>query len=181
MEELLKMFEEIGGTIEAEIRHGIETVCSDIHEATVPCGKCRCQEQEEDDDELSPAQYLFLHLAELHNLVGFGIKRVIFADEDKKTIVIFTDGTKQIATCSGNDVYSRETGVMVCILKRIYGSSINDMLNEIADETKKAENGKSELVFIQKKPAESKTAEQTVQPEQKEKIPAESKTETAAE
>jgi len=181
MEELLKMFEEIGSTIETEIRHGIETVCSDIHEATAPCGKCRCQEQGEDDDELSPAQFLFLHLTELHNLVGFGIKRVIFADEDKKTIVIFTDGTKQIATCSGNDVYSRETGVMVCILKRIYGNGINDLLNEIADETEKAENGKSELVFIQKKRAENKTEEQEVQPEQKEEIPAESEAETKAE
>ena len=139
MEELLKMFEEIGGTIEAEIRHGIESVCSDIHEATAPercCGKCRCHEQAEEEEELSPAQYLFLHLAELHNLVGFGIKRVIFADEDKKTIVIFTDGTKQIATCSGNDVYSRETGVMVCNLNRTYGNdkvAFSDYLKEVRE------------------------------------------------
>ena len=182
MEEILKMFEEIGGKIEEEIRHGIENVCSEIHEANAPeCCNCRCHEQEEEKEEITPAEYLFLHLAELKSLVSFGIKKVIFADEDKKTIVIFTDGTRQIATCSGNDIYSRETGIMVCILKRIYGNSINDMLNEIADETEKAENGKSELVFIQKKRTENKTEEQEVQPEQKEEIPAESETETTAE
>lgn len=75
-----------------------------------------------------------MQFASLHSLVAFNIKRVIFAEEDKKTIVIFDDGTKQIAACSDNDVYSREAGVMICVLKRIYANSVNDMLNEIADE-----------------------------------------------
>lgn len=79
MEEILKMFEEIGGKIEEEIRHGIENVCNEIHEANAPeCCNCRCHEQEEEEEELTPAEYLFLHLAELKSLVSFGIKKSNF-------------------------------------------------------------------------------------------------------
>ena len=165
MEGFLKLLESIGASIEHDAESACEEeCCCSGHCEDCPC--CEAEETEEQKEELSLAQYLFLHLTELHNLVGFEIRRVIFADEEKKTIVLFTDGTKEIATCSGNDVYSRETGIMVCILKRIYGSGINSLLNEIADETEKAEHGKSGLVYIQKKHSAkelSETAEAELQ------------------
>lgn len=165
MEGFLKLLESIGASIERDAESVYEEECCHSgHCEGCPC--CEAEEREEQKEELSLAQYLFLHLTELHNLVGIEIKRVIFADEEKKTIVLFKDGTKEIATCSGNDVYSRETGIMVCILKRIYGSGINSLLNEIADETEKAEHGKSRLVYIQKKHSAkelSETAEAELQ------------------
>lgn len=38
------------------------------------------------------------------------------------TIVFWSDGTKTISKCSPNDVYTPETGLIICIAKKLFGS-----------------------------------------------------------
>lgn len=40
------------------------------------------------------------------------------------TIVIFNDGTKIISKCDKEDKFSKETGFLMCMLKRNYGNAI---------------------------------------------------------
>ena len=47
------------------------------------------------------------------------IKEVIYSDP--ATIVFWSDGTKTISKCRYPDVYSKETGLSLCILKKILG------------------------------------------------------------
>lgn len=49
----------------------------------------------------------------------FGIKKVIF--NNPATIIIWNDGTKTISKISQNDIYSKEYGFMLCVLKHILG------------------------------------------------------------
>lgn len=81
------------------------------------------------------------------NLLCFDIERVIYSED--RTIMLFGDGTKTMATCSDGDVYSRETGLLICLLKHLYGNGICKLLNDFAEETEKAERNESELVYIQ--------------------------------
>lgn len=114
--------------------------------------------------------YTLEHTADIQdnhyrNLIFFGVKRIIYSGD--KTITLFDDGTKAMATCGEGDTYSRETGLLVCLLKHIYGNKICDLLNDFAKETEKAERNESELVYIQngsksamKKTGKSDTAEE---------------------
>lgn len=47
------------------------------------------------------------------------IKRVIFSGN--RTIVIWADGTKTTITCGKDDVFDREKGVALCIVKHMFG------------------------------------------------------------
>jgi hypothetical protein len=51
------------------------------------------------------------------------IKEVIF--NDPATIVIWSDGTKTVVKCQPNDVYSKETGLAMCIAKKFLGNKGN--------------------------------------------------------
>lgn len=47
------------------------------------------------------------------------------------TIVIFNDGTKIISKCDKEDKFSKETGFLMCMLKKNYGNTIaHKMLEE---------------------------------------------------
>lgn len=48
------------------------------------------------------------------------VKRVLF--RDPATVVWFTDGTKSVAICGHGDTYDKETGIAICICKRMFGS-----------------------------------------------------------
>lgn len=39
------------------------------------------------------------------------------------TIVFWSDGTKTVTKCHGSDVYSPETGLTICCLKKLIGST----------------------------------------------------------
>ena len=39
------------------------------------------------------------------------------------TIVFWSDGSKTMARCATEDIYSKETGLMVCVLKKTFGSN----------------------------------------------------------
>ena len=57
------------------------------------------------------------------------IEKVIY--NNPVTVVIWSDGTKTISKCSPEDVYSPETGVALCMLKRFFGNNkIRDLFND---------------------------------------------------
>lgn len=49
------------------------------------------------------------------------IERVIYSNP--ATVVIWDDGTKTVCKCFANDQYNPETGLTVCILKKLVGAS----------------------------------------------------------
>ena len=57
------------------------------------------------------------------------VTRVLF--RDPATIVWFSDGTKSVAICGYDDVYDKETGVAICLCKRMLG---NKEYRELMDE-----------------------------------------------
>lgn len=54
------------------------------------------------------------------------------------TIVIFNDGTKIISKCDKEDKFSKETGFLMCMLKRVYGNTkSHKMLEKFVYSTEK--------------------------------------------
>ena len=51
------------------------------------------------------------------------IRKVIF--NDPATIVFWEDGTKTVVKCKEGDTYSKETGLALCITKKVYGNKGN--------------------------------------------------------
>lgn len=49
------------------------------------------------------------------------IKEIIY--NNPATIVLWSDGTKTISKCLPEDVYSKETGVLICIFKKLHGTA----------------------------------------------------------
>lgn len=48
------------------------------------------------------------------------VTRILF--KDPATIVWFSDGTKSVAICGYDDIYDKETGVAICLCKRMLGN-----------------------------------------------------------
>ena len=48
------------------------------------------------------------------------IERVIF--NDPATIIIWKDGTKTVVKCQEGDTYNKETGFVMCYLKKLLGN-----------------------------------------------------------
>lgn len=49
------------------------------------------------------------------------ISKIIYANP--ATIVLWDDGTKTVSKCAEGDTYSKETGLSICILKKIIGAT----------------------------------------------------------
>lgn len=49
------------------------------------------------------------------------IKKVLY--NNPVTVVFWSDGTKTLCKCSKEDIYSKETGLSICVLKKLIGSS----------------------------------------------------------
>lgn len=60
----------------------------------------------------------------------FEISKVIF--NNPATIVIWADGTKTVVKCQEGDVYSKETGLALCIAKKALGNkgNFNDIFHK---------------------------------------------------
>lgn len=60
----------------------------------------------------------------------FEIKKVIY--NDPATIVFWADGTKTVVKCGEEDTYDYQTGLLMCIAKKVFGNkgSFNDILRE---------------------------------------------------
>lgn len=109
-------------------------------------GECRFSECEPDDDFDDDEDFddgsvwadervkeavdgFWAHLAErLEVICGVAPEKVIFSGP--ATIAIWPSGDKVVAKCSGNDEYDREKGLMMCLLKKAYGSKAVDILEE---------------------------------------------------
>ena len=48
------------------------------------------------------------------------VEKVLF--RNPATIVWFSDGTKSVAICGYDDVYDKETGMAICLCKRMLGN-----------------------------------------------------------
>ena len=55
-------------------------------------------------------------------------KKVIF--NDPATIVYWPDGSKTVVKCGNGDVYDREKGFAMCVLKRLYGDKFHSILKK---------------------------------------------------
>ena len=52
---------------------------------------------------------------------GVYIKEIIY--NSPATIVFWSDGTKTVSKCNTGDRYSRETGLAICCMKKIFGGT----------------------------------------------------------
>lgn len=75
--------------------------------------------------------------AEMRDRKRFVIDRVIFSNP--ATIVIWADGTKTVVKCQEGDVYSKETGLALCIAKKALGNTgnFNDVFHTWIPEEEK--------------------------------------------
>lgn len=69
-------------------------------------------------------------------LVGDAIKQIIFSGP--KTIVIWKDGSKTIASCGEGDTFDRYAGFCACVTKKMFGSTskIKKLLEKHTKEVK---------------------------------------------
>lgn len=77
----------------------------------------------------------------------FEIKKVYF--NDPVTVVIWADGTKTIVRCQDGDVYSKETGLALCIAKKALGnkSNFNDVFHKWIPEEEEESNLSTNTAF----------------------------------
>lgn len=53
-------------------------------------------------------------------LIDDGIKNIIFNEKKRTTTIIWKDGIVTTVRASENDVYSKEAGIALCFMKRVY-------------------------------------------------------------
>ena len=77
------------------------------------------------------------------------IKKVIY--NPPATIILWNDGTKTTSKCEYGDVYSKEMGFMLCVLKKKYGNKkFHDMLKQYVYGVPEAYEGKGAVVWENK-------------------------------
>ena len=66
----------------------------------------------------------------VNDLAPATIKKVHF--NDPATVVLWSDGTKTVVKCQPGDVYSKETGLALCIAKKFLGNkgNFNDVFKQ---------------------------------------------------
>lgn len=85
------------------------------------CGFCSTETVKKPVDDNKPAGVSKIKKYSGVLPSGVYVKEVIY--NYPATIVFFSDGTKVVSKCSSADVYSYETGLSICILKKILGSA----------------------------------------------------------
>ena len=72
------------------------------------------------------------------------------------TIIFWNDGTKTVAVCEKGDVYNRELGFALCVLKKKYGNKkVHDMLDKYVHSVSKYSKDDDTMVW-EDKPKEKK-------------------------
>lgn len=66
--------------------------------------------------------------------IEIGIEKVIF--NGPATIILWSDGTKTVIKCRKGDVYSKEGGFALCVLKKLTGPNFHRMLKDLVPEDK---------------------------------------------
>ena len=85
----------------------------DLRENPKPCIECDCSDKYDDNND----GLLFSDMLD-------DIDQVIF--NDPATIVTFKDGTKVCVKASKNDTFSKETGLVYAIIKRLYANDVDE-------------------------------------------------------
>ena len=83
------------------------------------------------------------------------IKKIMY--KPPATIVFWNDGTKTVAVCEKGDVYNKELGFALCVLKKKYGNKkVHDMLDKYVHKATKYSKNDNAMVWesepIEKKP-----------------------------
>ena len=82
------------------------------------------------------------------------IKKIMY--KPPATIVFWNDGTKTVAVCEKGDVYNRELGFALCVLKKKYGNKkVHDMLDKYVHSVSKYSKNDGAMVW-EDKPKEKK-------------------------
>ena len=82
------------------------------------------------------------------------IKKIMY--KPPATIVFWNDGTKTVAVCEKGDVYNRELGFALCVLKKKYGNKkVHDMLDKYVHKATKYSKNDGAMVW-ESEPAEKK-------------------------
>ena len=82
------------------------------------------------------------------------IKKIMY--KPPATIVFWNDGTKTVAVCEKGDVYNRELGFALCVLKKKYGNKkVHDMLDKYVHNVSKYSKDDGAMVW-EDKPKEKK-------------------------
>lgn len=70
-------------------------------------------------------------------------------------VVFFADGSKQVATCDVSDAFEVETGIMICILKKLCGDNVVSQVQRVveAQEKKQAKEAKEKQLQKERKEA----------------------------
>lgn len=64
---------------------------------------------------------------------NFYIKKVLY--KNPVTVVFWSDDTKTVAKIHGGDSYNPESGLVICVLKKLYGNSnVRSLLNSWVSE-----------------------------------------------
>ena len=72
------------------------------------------------------------------------------------TIVFWNDGTKTVAVCEKGDVYNKELGFALCVLKKKYGNKkVHDMLDKYVHNVSRYSKNDGAMVW-EDKPKEKK-------------------------
>ena len=78
---------------------------------------------------------------------SFYIKKVLY--KNPATVVFWSDGTKTVAKTHGGDSYNPESGLIICVLKKLHGSSnVRSLLSSWVSE--EAYSSNSETVVTSK-------------------------------
>ncbi len=73
--------------------------------------------------------------------------RIIY--NGRTTIVYWNDGTKNVSTCSENDVFDKKMGLAACLLKKMFGKKVHKKkLYDRMVENAEVHNPVSEVVII---------------------------------
>ena len=82
------------------------------------------------------------------------IKKIMY--KPPATIVFWNDGTKTVAVCEKGDVYNRELGFALCVLKKKYGNKkVHDMLDKYVHKVSEYSKSDGAMVW-ESEPAEKK-------------------------
>lgn len=66
------------------------------------------------------------------------IEKVIY--NPPATVIIWSDNTKTVVKCQEEDIYDKQTGFMLCVMKKVFGNKFNDILRKWVFETADNEN-----------------------------------------
>ena len=82
------------------------------------------------------------------------IKKIMY--KPPATIVFWNDGTKTVAVCEKGDVYNKELGFALCVLKKKYGNKkVHDMLDKYVHKVSEYSKNDGAMVW-ENEPKEKK-------------------------